>query len=89
MSNVTSGRQPPHRALRVIATTGLLCTLAHAAGAQPENGAQAARQACMADYERFCSDVQPGGGRVRACLEQNARSLAPGCQEALNAADRL
>jgi hypothetical protein len=88
MSNVTSARRPPHRALRVIAT-GLLCVLAQGAGAQPENSAQATRQACMADYDRFCSDVQPGGGRVKACLKQNARSLSPECREALDAANRL
>ena len=46
-------------------------------------GMSHARQACRADYETYCSDVQPGGGRVKMCLVQNAARLSPACQEAL------
>ena len=41
------------------------------------------RQACAEDYRRYCSSVQPGGGRVIACLKENAPKLTPGCREAL------
>jgi hypothetical protein len=43
----------------------------------------AARQACAADYHTYCSDVRPGGGRILACLKQNADKLSQGCQQAL------
>ncbi len=47
---------------------------------------QAVRQACKADYQTFCTGVQPGGGRIIACLQQNFEKLSPGCQDALTAA---
>ena len=81
----TMMRHLPH----AMAASLLLCAIAHEARAQLPAGAQAARQACMAAYERYCSDVQPGGGRVKACLEQNEADLAPECRQALEAADKM
>jgi hypothetical protein len=49
-------------------------------------GRGAVRQACQADYRTFCTGVQPGGGRIVACLQQNFDKLSPGCQQALTAA---
>ncbi len=66
-----------------------LCNCVGAAYAQQQGapGGQAVRQACAADYKAFCSGVQPGGGRIVACLKQNAANLSSGCQKAL-AADK-
>ena len=50
--------------------------------------AQSARQACKADYQTFCSGIQPGGGRVLECLKQNFAKLSPDCQTALEAAKK-
>ena len=61
-----------------------LCVDVHEASAQ-QSGAQAKRQACEADYQAYCSNVRPGGGRIIACLQQNAAKLSPGCQKALAA----
>ncbi len=47
---------------------------------------QEVRQACKDDFKTFCSEVQPGGGRLIACLRQNFENLSPGCQRALQAA---
>jgi hypothetical protein len=44
------------------------------------------RQACEADYRSLCAGVQPGGGRIIACLQQNSDKLSPGCRQALGAA---
>ena len=41
------------------------------------------RQACGMDYRTYCRGIRPGGGRAIACLKENAASLSPGCQEAL------
>lgn len=40
-------------------------------------------QACQADAAKLCPGVQPGGGRVLACLKQHEAELSAGCQAAL------
>lgn len=57
------------------------CGAALAQGQQPAAGA--VRQACAADLQTYCSGVQPGGGRIKACLRQNADKLSPACKTAL------
>ncbi len=47
---------------------------------------KAIRQACAADVKALCSGVQQGGGRVMACMRENADKLSPGCQQALQSA---
>jgi hypothetical protein len=44
------------------------------------------RGACGSDFQKFCPEVQPGGGRAIACLRTHAAQLAPQCQSALSAA---
>ena len=51
--------------------------------------AMAIMQACRADYDRLCSDVIPGGGRILACLRANILELSPGCLQAIPEAERL
>jgi hypothetical protein len=46
--------------------------------------AQDVRAACMGDYQRFCSDVMVGGGRIVACLSQHLEALNPVCAEAVS-----
>jgi hypothetical protein len=45
-----------------------------------------ARQACKADYSRFCSGISPGGGRVRKCLNDNFDALSAACKPFVSAA---
>jgi Cysteine rich repeat len=42
--------------------------------------------ACHADYERLCSDVQPGGGRIIACMKAHKSDLSADCKAGLAAA---
>ena len=35
------------------------------------------RRACAPDIEKFCSGVQPGGGRIMACMKAHAADLSP------------
>jgi hypothetical protein len=52
--------------------------------------AQALAQSCRPDYQRHCSGVRPGGGRVLACLRgQDPQQLSPACREALPKAATL
>jgi hypothetical protein len=30
------------------------------------------RDACKADYDKYCKGTMPGGGRIAACLKQTA-----------------
>jgi hypothetical protein len=52
------------------------------ASAQQDNR-QTIKQACDADYRSLCAGVQPGGGRIVACLQQNNAKLSQQCREAL------
>jgi hypothetical protein len=38
-------------------------------------------EACRADVQKLCKGVQPGGGRIAACLKQHESELTPGCRE--------
>jgi hypothetical protein len=51
----------------------------------PEMRAQARKvaQVCKADLKQYCQGIQPGGGRIVACLQANATKLTPTCQAEL------
>jgi hypothetical protein len=44
------------------------------------------RADCGADFQRYCSGVQPGGGRAIGCLVSHGPKLQPVCRSALRAA---
>jgi hypothetical protein len=70
-----------------VAVAGCLAAAMPAAAQQPAGAAgQALKEACKGDYKALCSGVQPGGGRIVACLAQQADKLSPGCKQALTAA---
>jgi hypothetical protein len=73
----------------VAAGFGLLFfgTLAPARAQQPSKAQiSAIRSACQADYKSYCAGVPTGGQAALACLQQNASSLSPNCQQAVAAA---
>jgi hypothetical protein len=39
------------------------------------------QQACTEDIEKFCKDVQPGGGRILKCLREHVKDLSSACRE--------
>jgi hypothetical protein len=41
---------------------------------------------CKEDLQTFCKNVDPGGGRLLACLQANYERLAANCKSALTAA---
>lgn len=43
---------------------------------------------CGAERQTLCGDIPPGGGRIIACLAENAPRLSPGCYEAIARAIR-
>lgn len=44
---------------------------------------KALRTYCKADAERLCASVQPGGGRIKACLLEHKEQMSVGCAQAL------
>ena len=49
-------------------------------------GQRKVAQACAADRKAYCADAKPGGGRIAACLQENADKLTAECHSALDAA---
>ena len=39
------------------------------------------RDACKADYDKFCKGTMPGGGRIIACLDKQNDKLADACKK--------
>ena len=48
-------------------------------------GGSAVREACKADVTALCQGIEPGGGRIRACLKTNKDKLSEGCKSAIAA----
>jgi hypothetical protein len=72
----------PSQHLNRIARLGIACTLLLApARAMAQQGA--ARQACAADIKQVCGEVEPGAGRLKACVKEHFGQLTASCQTAL------
>ncbi len=69
-------------ATAIILLPAILLLSAPAAMAQ-NPAAKAVLRACKPDIARFCSQVQPGGGRIKACMKENIQGLSDPCKEAL------
>ena len=72
--------------LRAILTVTAALCFSQAAVAQELTAEQ--RNACMADFEKYCRNVEPGGGRVIACLAKESDKLTPACRKVLEAAEK-
>ena len=53
-----------------------------AQSAQAGDQLSAIRAACAEDVQKLCGTVQPGGGRIVACLKEHKDSLSDGCRQA-------
>jgi hypothetical protein len=60
----------------------MLTLPASSAMAQRPNAHPAVR-ACKPDLARFCSQVPPGGGRIKECMKAHLPELSEPCKEAL------
>ena len=56
---------------------------------QMRSEAIALMQVCRGDYDRLCTGVIPGGGRVLACLQDHASQLSAACGQAMPRAQAL
>ena len=65
----------------IIGTILLLSTSGAMAQMRPD--ARAVLQACKPDIARFCSQVPPGQGRIKACMKEHLPELSEPCKEGL------
>ncbi|MBB4104447.1 cysteine rich repeat-containing protein [Allorhizobium borbori] len=70
--------------LLIVTTFTLLATMAHAQQLSRQQLMEI-RTVCEADLRKLCAGVQPGGGRLAQCLQQNASSISQPCKEKLAA----
>ena len=69
--------------MTILAVSAILLFSASGAMAQMRPGARAVLQACKPDIARFCSQVQPGQGRIKACMKEHIQELSDPCKEGL------
>jgi hypothetical protein len=66
------------KTLTCIAALGAALLMAHSAVA-----ASAVGKACAADVKAQCSDVKPGGGKLKDCVKAHFSDLSADCQVAI------
>jgi hypothetical protein len=49
----------------------------------PPDAFSEARVACATDVQMLCPSVQPGGGRILACLKEHQDKVSDGCKQAI------
>ena len=54
--------------------------------AQTKEALKEVQAACAEDIHFLCDGIQPGGGRIAACLKQSASEVSPGCKARIAAA---
>lgn len=69
--------------MRIALSVLFLATLITANVAMAQTAAD--REACQADYEKFCKGVEQGGGRIIKCLNDHLSELTPQCQKVVKA----
>ena len=67
-----------HKMIRMAAMSVLILASVMAA-AQPVT----VRQACKADLQQNCAEVQPGAGQLRACVKEHFTAFSAPCKAAL------
>jgi len=61
-----------------------LTALAQSPGPETARGEarQKVREACAADVQKFCANVERAKGAMRSCLKAHESELSPGCKAA-------
>ncbi len=67
-------------AVPLLATLSLFAVAS--AQAQPAGGGGGLREACLADFQKFCASVPGGGGARMQCMKQHASELSDTCKAA-------
>src|ERR1035437_9507175 len=60
----------------------VICNATATHSALADDPLAAIRAACADDAQKLCAGVQPGGGRIVACLKEHKDSLSDRCKQA-------
>lgn len=77
------------RNVMIAAAAALLLAAPVPASAQEDEKTgpgRALHGACHEDVQRLCAGIQPGGGRIIACMRDHAGDLSPTCRDAIDKA---
>ena len=81
--NLTPGRGDHHAIAQCLESQAdKLSAACKAELDQMKARAEAAKEACKPDVDKFCSGVAEGGGRIMACLKQHESELSDACKAA-------
>jgi hypothetical protein len=67
----------------LVAVAAIWLLSASDATAQMNRAMRAVLGACKPDIARFCSQVRPGEGRIKACMKEHLQELSDPCKEAM------
>jgi hypothetical protein len=81
-----AGSPPPATTPSQPGTPGMSAPGTSGPAAGQDQALVAARAACANDIQALCPGVQPGGGRILACLKQHKQQVSGGCKQAIAAA---
>jgi hypothetical protein len=70
------------KTLVVIALCGIASSIVSYVHGDEAAGIAVLRAGCAEDAQRLCAGVQPGGGRILACLKQHQDALSDKCKQA-------
>lgn len=70
--------------MRLLMTMSFTLLAAAASAAEPSReDLMALRSVCKADLAKLCAGITPGGGRIAACLKENAAAISAPCRDQL------
>jgi hypothetical protein len=70
-------------AKKLVAAAGAILLLSTSGATAQSAAARAVLGACKPDIRNFCSQVAPGGGRIKACMKEHLHELSEPCKEAM------
>jgi hypothetical protein len=68
------------RVMKRLTTVAAMCVAGLLAAAVVAGEQPPPPNACLADVERLCKDMPPGGGRIARCLRDNEASVSAECK---------
>jgi hypothetical protein len=68
---------------KLVIAAGAILLLSTSGAMAQSAAARAVLGACKPDIRNFCSQIAPGGGRIKACMKEHLHELSEPCKEAM------